>query len=249
MGAQITDEQVLDLQRHFQTDWRRYYQQVLAGPQLWTKQCDIWDSVLVHQRTLVISAHATGKDFVSARILPWFTTNWIPSVAITTAPSDRQVNKVIWGEIRNAVRNAKIPLGGRLLEQEWKFAEKHYALGFTTKDSQTVSNRFQGFHERYVFILLSEASGLHPSIWESLEGLTTGEHVRVLAISQPPAGAGPFYEIVRTACRKGLTCCCLDWHLSSISALAAAEANEQLHLPGLATPYHLKILVESYHCS
>jgi len=235
MVDDLTDEQVLDLQHHFQTDWRSFYRDVLAGPELWAKQSLMWDSVMAHQRTLVISAHATGKDFLSGRIVPWFLSNWIPSIVITTAPSDRQVNKVVWGEIRSAVKNAKVPLGGRMLEQEWKFAEKHYAIGFATKDSQTVSNRFQGFHERNVLILLSEASGLHPSIWESLEGLTTGDYVRVLAISQPPAGSGPFYEMVRTACRKGVSCRCLDWHLIEISAWEAAEANAQRQIPGLAT--------------
>ena len=235
MRAEITEEQVLGLQHRFQTDWRDYYQRVLGGPRLWQKQEDIWDSVVARHKTLVISGHVTGKDFISGRIVPWFISNWIPSIAITTAPSDRQVNKVIWGEIRKAVLNSRVPLGGRLLEQEWKFGEKHYALGFSTKDSQTVSNRFQGFHERYVLILLSEASGLHPSIWDALEGLTTGEFVRVLAISQPPAIAGPFYEIVRTACRKGPECRCLEWHLIEISAWEAAEANEQLGIPGLAT--------------
>jgi len=223
------------LQARLQADWRFFYQKVLQGPPLWAKQELLWDSVIAHQRTLVMSGHATGKDFTIGRLVPWFLLGWAPAIVITTAPTDRQVRKVIWGEIHAAVRHSPIELGGKLLEQEWVLGEKHYAIGFTTRDYANASQRFHGFHQEHVLIVLSEAAGIHPTIWESLEGLAIGEHVRILAVSQPTGDAGPFYEAIRTGCRKGVECRCANWHLLDMSSWEAAEANARLGIKGLAT--------------
>jgi len=223
------------LKRRLQADWRFFYQQVLQAPPLWAKQEQLWDSVAAHSRTLVMSGHATGKDYTIGRIVPWFLLAWSPAIVITTAPTDRQVRKVIWGEIHAAVRNSPIALGGKLLEQEWVLGEKHYAIGFTTRDYANASQRFHGFHQEHVLIVMSEAAGIHPSLWESLEGIAIGEHVRVLAVSQPTGDAGPFYEAIRTGCRNGLECRCANWHLLEMSSWEAAEANARLGIKGLAT--------------
>ena len=202
---------------------------------IWGKQKEIWDSVQNRKRTLVVSGHSTGKDYITGRIVPWFVQCFVPSIVITTAPTDRQVAKIIWGEIRAAVHSSKFPLGGRLLNQEWLFNERHYAIGFTTRDYATQSQKFQGFHQENVLIVLSEAAGIHQNIWDAVEGVSTGKHVRFLATTQPTGDAGPFMDAYRNGCHnKDLKCPCPKWHIIHISSWEAAEANERLNIPALA---------------
>lgn len=231
-------EQAALLQRRFREDWRFFYREALGGPPLWEKQHELWDSVLRHMYTLVTSGHATGKDYLIGRLVPWFLFSFSPSIVITTAPTDRQVEKIIWGEIHNAAARAKVELGGRLLVKEWTIAEKYYAIGFTSKDTQASSQHFQGFHQANVLIVLSEAPGIHESVWQALPGITTGEHVRVLAVGQAIGEVGAFYEAYRSACPRKLACNepgCELWHHMKISSWEAAEARERLGIPGLAS--------------
>ncbi len=231
-------EQARILQSRFREDWRFFYHEALGGTVLWEKQHAIWDSVLRHMYTLVTSGHATGKDYIIGRLVPWFLFSFSPSIVITTAPTDRQVEKIIWGEIHAAAARAKVELGGRLLEKEWTIADKYYAIGFTSKDTQASSQHFQGFHEANVLIVLSEAPGIHESVWEALPGLTTGEHVRVLAVGQAIGEVGAFYDAYRSACPRKLACDesgCELWHHIKISSWEAAEARERLGIPGLAS--------------
>ncbi len=236
-SPQAAAESLRILQARWQRDWRFFYYQTLGGPPLTWDQEALWDHVAAHERTVVTSGHATGKDFEIGRIVPWFLFSWSPAIVITTAPTDRQVEKIIWGEIHAAEAKARIPLGGKLLEKEWVVdaKNKYYAIGFTSKDTQASSQHFQGFHQAHVLVVLSEAPGVHDSVWEALEGLTTAQHVRVLAVGQAIGSVGAFYEVWRHACRRGPQCRCAEWHHLALSSWDAAAWNEQIGIPGLAT--------------
>ncbi|MDO8673523.1 MAG: hypothetical protein Q7O66_19110, partial [Dehalococcoidia bacterium] len=60
--------------------------------------------------------HNSGKDFSTARIALWWVKYWQhqnePAMVIITAPTHRQIERVIWQELRHAYLNAKAPLGG-----------------------------------------------------------------------------------------------------------------------------------------
>lgn len=228
-------EQLALLQGRWRRDWRTFYYETLGGTILTEDQEAVWDHVCGHMRTLVTSGHATGKDFDIGRIVPYFLFSYAPAIVITTAPTDRQVERVIWGEIHAAAARAKYPLGGSLLGKSWTISEKHYAIGFTSKDTQSSSQHFSGFHERNVLIILSEAPGINAATWSGLEGVTTGEHVRILAVGQAIGEAGDFYDAWKGSCRRGPQCPCLEWHHMQMSSWDAAEANERLQIPALAS--------------
>jgi hypothetical protein len=87
--------------------------------------------------------------------------------------------------------------------------------------------RFQGFHGS-VLIVLDEAPGILPEIWEAIEGIRAGGDVRVLALGNPTIASGPFYDAF-TSNREG-------WNLITISAfdtpnLAGITLEQLLALP------------------
>ena len=70
---------------------------------MWSKQEEILRSVATHRRTAVKACHASGKTFTAAEAVLWWITHRKNGIVVTTAPTMTQVERVLWGEIRNAV--------------------------------------------------------------------------------------------------------------------------------------------------
>lgn len=140
-----------------------------------------------HARVAVKACHASAKTHTSAAIVLW----WVFSggIAVTTAPSWPQVKKLLWGEIHDAYHRARVKLGGVLNQTELIIGPQCYATGLSTNEGV----RFQGFHGR-VLIVIDEAPGVLPEIWEAIEGIRAAGDVRVLALGNPTIASGPFYD-------------------------------------------------------
>ena len=144
-------------------------------------QLDILYSVKEHNRVSVTSGNGIGKTALAARIAWWWLYTHYPSIVITTAPTNRQVEKQLWGEMRGSFKNANIPLGGELLSTELRLEEGWYALGFSTDEKE----KFQGFHSPNILVIVDEASGMSAGIMEAIEGLLTSEGAKLLLIGNP----------------------------------------------------------------
>jgi phage terminase large subunit len=180
------------------------FAQIMLGHDVWTKQHEILESVATHPRTAVKACHASGKTFTAAEAVLWWITSRQEAIAVTTAPTWTQVEKLLWGEIRGAVYKAKIAYP-KPTTTSLHLAPGRYAIGLSTNEGV----RFQGFHGN-VLIVLDEAPGILPSIYEAIEGIRAGGDVRVLALGNPTIASGPFYDAF-TANREG-------WNLITISA-------------------------------
>jgi phage terminase large subunit len=158
------------------------------GIRLWSKQRQVIESVRDNPRTAVRSCHGAGKTFTAADTALWFLTNFPNSRVITTAPTFRQVEKVLWQEIRKAHKASQIPLGGDLTLTQLKIKDGWFAFGFSTDDPDAM----QGQHAEYILVIMDEAPGVKPPIWEGANALLTSEHSRLLTIGNPTAPIGPF---------------------------------------------------------
>ena len=139
-------------------------------------------------RVAVKACHSSAKTFTAAEIVLWWVTQQ-RGIAITTAPTWTQVARLLWGEIHKAYGSARIPLGGTLTQTELKLSADCYAMGLSTDQGV----RFQGFHGK-VLIVLDEAPGVRPDIFEAIEGVRAGGDVRILMLGNPTIAAGPFYD-------------------------------------------------------
>ena len=88
-----------------QKDPHYFLTKFLGVTRIWDDQREYGDQMKIiqavakHQRVAVPSGHSLGKDFCSARLMRWFLYSFMPSIVISTAASDRQISKVIWGEL------------------------------------------------------------------------------------------------------------------------------------------------------
>lgn len=203
-----------------------FFTEVL-GVHFWEKQNEIVESIRHHRKTAIRSSNSAGKTYSIARIALWFMFAFPPAVVINTAPTDRQVRNQYWREFRRAYKNAKQPLGGRLLKTQYNIDEDWFAMGFSTKDGEDGMEKFQGWHGENMLVIVDEASGVHPAIFEAIQGaLAGGVMVRLVYIGNPTRNTGDFAEAFKDPTFNKI-------HISAFDS-PNVKANK-LIIPGLAT--------------
>lgn len=157
-------------------------------------QIEILKSVLQHTHTTVRSCHGAGKSAVTGgQIVPLFMVLFPNSIVITTAPTQRQVEGIIWREIRRAVQSSTIKLGGKLDLTRWKIADGWMALGFTAPPKDP--DKFQGWHAENMLVVVDEAAGLSETIYnEGIQSIISAGNARLLLIGNPTSTSGEFYN-------------------------------------------------------
>ena len=203
----------------------------VLGVNVWEGQERIINAIVEQQdkaikRVTVKSGHALGKDYLASALSLWFLYNFRPSIVLTTAPTDRQVQKIIWGEINAMHKNAKIPLGGKINTEEIKIEEKWYAAGFTTKETKGQVGKLQGFHSPNMLIIVSEAQAVEDIIYEQIEGIATSGNVIILYIGNPLTSTGAYFKSFSDSSFKKITLSCYE----SPNYIAGKEI-----VPGLVT--------------
>ena len=144
-------------------------------------------------RTAVKAGHGTQKTFIAARIALWYAYNFRPSKVITTAPTTRQVEKLLWSELKKAHQKLdKRSFPGKMLGLEWRATGNPdwFMLGFSS-DNPVMA---EGFHGENVLIIVDEAKGISEDIMEGLEGALSGDDARLLLISTAGNPEGYFYD-------------------------------------------------------
>jgi len=162
---------------------------------IWPKMVEVAQSVRDNQLTAVKAGHSVSKTYTAARLALWFLYTHHPATVITTAPTNNQVEHILWREIGVAHSQARIPLGGRITGTKLDLSDKWFAIGFSTRpDTVTAqATRFQGFHNDHVLVIFDEAAGILPQIWSAATvGLLTGEQCKLLAIGNPTSAYGDF---------------------------------------------------------
>jgi hypothetical protein len=78
----------------------------VLGFRMWPVQREIAEAVETKRAVAVRSCHAAGKSAITARIVPAFLHTRDPSIVVTTAPTNRQVQHILWRYIITAVKGS-----------------------------------------------------------------------------------------------------------------------------------------------
>ena len=155
---------------------------------LWGKQEDVLSALVNHRRVAVKSGNGLGKGFCASVAILWFLYYHEPAIVLSTAPTFRQVQHVLWRQIRRLHRRASDVLGGKMLDTRWELAEDRYALGLSADSG----DQFQGFHCDNLLIVVDEAEGVDDDIYEAIEAVMTSADPRLLLIGNPTTVSGAF---------------------------------------------------------
>ncbi len=171
----------------------RFAREVLKS-EPWAGQERILESVRDHARTTVRSSHGVGKTWVAAACGLWWVYCHAPSALVSTAPTTRQVEKLLWGEINTLWKRARLPgtqkpLPGRCLTMELQASLRQTGYGFSTDDP----DYFAGWHAQHLLVIVEEAAGVPDSIFQVIQGTLTSAHCRLLLIANPTRTTGYFF--------------------------------------------------------
>lgn len=208
-------EQILKDNAELRASPRKYAVEVLGlNPgHMWYKMDEIFDSVSIPllpenlrrddipRRIAVKAGNGVSKTYSVAIIVNWFLDNFGPRcTVITTAPTFRQVEEILWREVKNLRVTSRVPLGGKITATKVELGERWFAIGLSVSpDSVTQqATALQGYHNEYVLVIFDEAAGVLPEIWAAKERLLTNRKAIFLAIGNPPVnGMGDFVDCFR----------------------------------------------------
>ena len=159
---------------------------------LWHRQVEIAEALVDYREVDVVTGNAVGKDFLLGRLACWWLCTRPDSVVLTTASKEPQVVRVLWGEIRQAYRRARAPLGGHLAPEapEWRLGPQHYALGMVARDPTAL----QGFRgPGGVLVIVDEAAGVSEANQQALESCASSEGSRIIRIGNPTCGPEHYF--------------------------------------------------------
>lgn len=156
-------------------------------------------SVMTHRKTAVKAGHAMSKDWTAGFLaIVWLLMHWGRAKVIVTAPTSRQVKEVIFKEI--SVNYEKLRIRFPEFRKDWltttnlNFGPECFVTGFTTKETNEMVGKFQGFHSPNMLIILSEAQAIDTTTYKQLRGLMTSGNSRLLELGNPIVPFGDFFE-------------------------------------------------------
>jgi len=189
--------------RLLQADPLVFFRTVL-GATLTPDQVRVVESVRDNRRTAAPAGHSVGKSFVAAGLVLWYLVTRPGAKVVTTAPTWRQVEEVLWREIARAHSTALVRIGGKLLGTQLELGPNWFAMGLSTDDP----TRFQGIHAPHVMMVFDEATGVAHEIWDAAESIAVGPFDRFVAIGNPTDPTSRF----KAVCESG------KWNVVEINA-------------------------------
>lgn len=155
-----------------------------------------------HAKVAVKACHSSSKTFSAADVVLLALLNGHD--VVTTAPTQEQVERLLWGHIRRAIDTSpKIAreVWGNVNLTEIRMPTGEFAVGIATRPEEG-GVRFQGHHARpgsALDVVIDEAIGVNPGIFEAVEGFAAGGDVRRLYLCNPTVASGPVYDLFSNA--------------------------------------------------
>lgn len=156
----------------------------------------ILEAAVTRRKISIVSGHKVGKSTALAVLALWFYCTYPGARVVLTAATDRQVNGIIWREVRRLVRGARVAIpGGDSIHELARSGLTNPAgfeeiRGYTARQAEAIA----GVSGPAIMYLVDEASGVPSSIFEAIEGNRAGGNAWVILISNPTRAEGEFYE-------------------------------------------------------
>jgi hypothetical protein len=220
--AEVLDRQLAAkmIEKAYREDPATYVKHRL-GVNWWSKQIEAARAVVEKRRVFVQASHSIGKSNMCGGLSNWHFDMHCPGITITTAPTQLQVNDVLWKEIRTQ-RGSRIqhlkPSSPRM-----QTAPDHFAVGMVAK----TGDAFQGRHAENMLFVFDEAVGINGQMYEACEGMMVGPGRRWIAICNPTSTNSRAYQEVTRG--DGA------WHVIIISAFE--HPNILAQMKGEPAPY------------
>jgi hypothetical protein len=185
------------------------------GEHLWSRQAEMVESTTEHRKTVVKAAHSVGKTRGLSRLVLW----WVSvhpigdALVVITSDNDDNIKGGIWREVIKAHARLKERgiVGGKVtLDSKWHaWPNDQTLVAFGRKPSDKNPTGLQGFHEKYILVIIDECAGVPAELWEAAESLASNKAGVILAVGNPTDPNSHFADV----CKPGS-----GWTVQQISA-------------------------------
>ncbi len=188
-------KQAIDFVRSFRDDPVGFVREVLGFTPS-RAQRRILEAILKRKKVSIVSGHKVGKSTGLAFAALWFYCSFPGARVVLTAATARQVDGIIWREVRRLVRSSRIPIpGGDAIHELARSGLVNPVgleeiKGYTARQAEAIA----GVSGPAIMYLVDEASGVPNVIFEAIEGNRAGGNAWVVLISNPTRAEGEFYE-------------------------------------------------------
>ena len=152
----------------------------------YSKQAEMLEALVDHRRVSVVGANGSGKDWAAARAMLWWLETRPESKALSLGPTQRQVEEIVWQEMREAYAAAADVLSGRMLKSAYRIDEGRFALGFSTNNALNI----QGFHSEELLVVVTEAHAMPQLHMDAIKRLQPD---RLLLVGNALSRDGEFF--------------------------------------------------------
>ena len=152
----------------------------------YSKQAEMLEAIVEHRRVSVVGANGSGKDWAAGRAVLWWLETRPESKAVVMGPTQRQVEEIVWQEMREAYAAAEGRLSGRMLRSTYRIDEQRFALGFSTNNALNI----QGFHSEQLLVVVTEAHAMPQLHMDAIKRLQPD---RLLLVGNALSRDGEFY--------------------------------------------------------
>ena len=152
----------------------------------YSKQAQMLEAIVDHRRVSVVGANGSGKDWTAGRAVLWWLETRPESKAVVMGPTQRQVEEIVWQEMREAYAAAEGRLSGRMLRSAYRIDEQRFALGFSTNNALNI----QGFHSEQLLVVVTEAHAMPQLHMDAIKRLQPD---RLLLVGNALSRDGEFY--------------------------------------------------------
>ncbi len=175
------------LSRRYRNDPLGFVNDVLsASGTPYAKQEEMFQAAATNRRVSVVGCNGSGKDWAAARIVLWWIGTRSKAKAIVTGPTQRQVEEVVWREMRIA-HGVASGLRGQMYTARYVINDERFALGFSTDHPYNL----QGFHSPNLLVVVTEAHAVAQERMDALKRLNP----RLLVLTGNPLTlSGEFYD-------------------------------------------------------
>jgi phage terminase large subunit len=167
----------------------------VIGFEPWEGQEAVMGCLAEHRKVTVPSGRMVGKSRLDGALALWFAATRPGSTVVFTAPTARQVEKVLWHETQKLVRMLKIPIGIHCAERAATGAKTSTGSRIIGITSETPEG-FQGIRDPEMLIIVDEASWVPDSIFDVINGNLSGSGYLLLT-GNPTRTTGYFRESFR----------------------------------------------------
>lgn len=172
------------------------FQREVCGYDPIAPQVQVFEALEARGRCAVPSGRAMGKSRLDAGAALYFAATRPRSCVVLIAPTFKQIQKILWEELRSLYYAAKKPLGGEcalLASTGARLGNGSRIFGITGAQPEDVA----GIRAPEMLVLADEASGIPDTTFHTLDGNLAGGGWLLLT-GNPTRATGYFREACRS---------------------------------------------------